>query len=415
MSRSQGVMTKMRLQFKNVSLLLVAQLVSYLIPILEIPILAKALGVDQYGQVLIIQTTALLCSLIVEYGFSLSGARQVAVCGPENKSLLSAIYNGVNSAKLLLSSGMIAVSMGVLSILDFDLDLQLILWGYLYFLAFSFSNIWLFQGLEKLTFVVTFELVLRFAGLLVLYLLLNVSANASFALMIMSSFSLFNTLVGLYLAYKIVGGFNIDFKSGVEQIKSGFHGFIYKSSNNIMLSAGPALVGVMCGQASVAKFVPAEKIIKASVGLVGPVLIGLYPYLSRRLLKTTSINLKLSSFIVAFLFAAGVAGATIIYALGDFLINLMLGPGFDEAKSILQVFVMIIPFRMMNQAIGLTIFMPLGKDKILSMCLMFFSLLSLCLAALFSLWYDLAGIVYGLVLAEVLFSISLILLAYKIK
>ena len=178
----------MRLQFKNVSLLLVAQLVSYLIPILEIPILAKALGVDQYGQVLIIQTTALLCSLIVEYGFSLSGARQVAVCGPENKSLLSAIYNGVNSAKLLLSSGMIVVSMGVLSILDFDLDLQLILWGYLYFLAFSFSNIWLFQGLEKLTFVVTFELVLRFAGLLVLYLLLNVSANASFALMIMSSF-----------------------------------------------------------------------------------------------------------------------------------------------------------------------------------------------------------------------------------
>ena len=212
-----------------------------------------------------------------------------------------------------------------------------------------------------------------------------------------------------------MGGFNIDFKSGVEQIKSGFHGFIYKSSNNIMLSAGPALVGVMCGQASVAKFVPAEKIIKASVGLVGPVLIGLYPYLSRRLLKTTSINLKLSSLIVAFLFAAGVAGATIIYALGDFLINLMLGPGFDEAKSILQVFVMIIPFRMMNQAIGLTIFMPLGKDKILSMCLMFFSLLSLCLAALFSLWYDLAGIVYGLVLAEVLFSISLILLAYKIK
>ena len=35
----------MRLQFKNMSLLFVAQLVSYLIPIIEIPILAKALGV----------------------------------------------------------------------------------------------------------------------------------------------------------------------------------------------------------------------------------------------------------------------------------------------------------------------------------------------------------------------------------
>ena len=405
----------MRLQFKNVSLLLVAQLVSYLIPILEIPILAKALGVDQYGQVLLIQTSALLCSLIVEYGFSLSGARQVAVCGIGNKSQLSKIYNGVISAKIMLSSAMIGLSVLVLSLSDLNVSLQAVVWGYLYFLAFSFSNIWLFQGMEKITFVIVFELVLRFVGLFVLYWVLALSAEASFALMIMSSFALLNTVIGLYLAYRVVGRFSMDIKSGIEQIRNGFHGFIYKSSNNIMLSAGPALVGIMCGQASVAKFVPAEKIIKASVGLVGPVLIGLYPYLSRRLLQTAEINLKLSSIIVAFLFGAGIVGAAIIACAGNFLIHLMLGPGFEEAVSILQVFVFIIPFRMMNQSIGLTIFMPLGKDKVLSICLMFFSMLSLCLAAALSYWYDLIGIVYGLVLAEVLFSISLIVLAFKIK
>lgn len=405
----------MRLQFKNVSLLLVAQLVSYLIPILEIPILAKALGVDQYGQVLLIQTSALLCSLIVEYGFSLSGARQVAVCGIDNKSQLSKIYNGVISAKIMLSGAMIGLSVLVLSLSDLNVSLQAVVWGYLYFLAFSFSNIWLFQGMEKITFVIVFELVLRFVGLFVLYWVLALSAEASFALMIMSSFALLNTVIGLYLAYRVVGRFSMDIKSGIEQIRNGFHGFIYKSSNNIMLSAGPALVGIMCGQASVAKFVPAEKIIKASVGLVGPVLIGLYPYLSRRLLQTAEINLKLSSIIVAFLFGAGVVGAAIIACAGNFLIHLMLGPGFEEAVSILQVFVFIIPFRMMNQSIGLTIFMPLGKDKVLSICLMFFSMLSLCLAAALSHWYDLIGIVYGLVLAEVLFSISLIVLAFKIK
>ena len=405
----------MRLQFKNVSLLLVAQLVSYLIPILEIPILAKALGVDQYGQVLLIQTSALLCSLIVEYGFSLSGARQVAVCGIDNKSQLSKIYNGVISAKIMLSGAMIGLSVLVLSLSDLNVSLQAVVWGYLYFLAFSFSNIWLFQGMEKITFVIVFELVLRFVGLFVLYWVLALSAEASFALMIMSSFALLNTVIGLYLAYRVVGRFSMDIKSGIEQIRNGFHGFIYKSSNNIMLSAGPALVGIMCGQASVAKFVPAEKIIKASVGLVGPVLIGLYPYLSRRLLQTAEINLKLSSIIVAFLFGAGIVGAAIIACAGNFLIHLMLGPGFEEAVSILQVFVFIIPFRMMNQSIGLTIFMPLGKDKVLSICLMFFSMLSLCLAAALSHWYDLIGIVYGLVLAEVLFSISLIVLAFKIK
>ncbi|MFP3515001.1 oligosaccharide flippase family protein [Pseudomonas sp. SIMBA_077] len=404
----------MILQFKNMSLLFVAQLVSYLIPILEVPILARALGVDEYGHILLIQTTALLCSLVVEYGYSLSGSRQVALCGGE-RSLLSKIYNEVMSAKLVLTLAMVIVSLLVLYSFKVDVNPFAIVWGYLYFFAFGFSTIWLFQGLERITFPVVFEVCLRFFGLLVLYLFISQPEDASKALMIMSSFALLNTVVGFYLVYKVVGRFSFSLKGGVAQIKNGFHSFLYKSSNNIMMSAGPALVGVMCGQAAVAKFAPAEKIIKASVGLVGPVLIGIYPYLSRKLLKSTSINLKLSSFIVGGLFLAGVLGAGIIFALGEFLISIMLGPGFEEAIVILRIFVFIIPFRMMNQAIGLTIFMPLGKDRILSFLLIFFSMLSLLLAAVLSYAFQLKGIVYGFVLSEIVFSVALILCSMKIK
>jgi PST family polysaccharide transporter len=305
----------MILQLKNVSLLFVAQLVSYLIPILEIPILARTLGVDEYGHILLIQTIALLCSLVVDYGFSLSGSRQVALCACE-KNLLSNIYNEINSAKLILTTVMVILSIIIFLACGANVKLQVAVWGYLYFFAFGFSNIWLFQGLEKITFPVVFEVFLRFFGLFVLFVFISKPEDATKALMIMSSFSLFNTLIGFYLAYRFVGAFSFKLKGGFSQIKDGFHGFLYKSSNNIMMSAGPALVGVMCGQAAVAKFAPAEKIIKASVGLVGPVLIGLYPYLSRKLLHSTSLDLKLSSLIVAALFLAGVIGALIIYCFG---------------------------------------------------------------------------------------------------
>ena len=404
----------MILQLKNVSLLFVAQLVSYLIPILEIPILARALGVDEYGHILLIQTTALLCSLVVEYGYSLSGARQVALCGGD-KRLLSKIYNDITSAKVILTTGMVVTSLLIFFVANADVKPQAAVWGYLYFFAFGFSSIWLFQGLEKITFPVIFEVCLRFVGLLVLFIFISQPEDAIKALMIMSSFALLNTVVGFYLVYKVVGGYSFKFRGGLAQIKDGFHSFLYKSSNNIMMSAGPALVGVMCGQAAVAKFAPAEKIIKASVGLVGPVLIGLYPYLSRKLLQSTTLNLKFSSFIVAGLFFAGVIGAAIIYVLGDYLIRLMLGPGFEEAIVILRIFVFIIPFRMMNQAMGLTIFMPLGKDRILSFLLMFFSVFSLILAALLSYTFELKGIIYGFVVSEIVFSISLAVFAINIK
>lgn len=108
-------------------------------------------------------------------------------------------------------------------------------------------------------------------------------------------------------------------------------------------------------------------------------------------------------------------GASIIYFLGEYLIGLMLGPGFEEAIVILRIFVFIIPFRMMNQAMGLTVFMPLGRDRVLSSLLMFFSVFSLLLAALLSYVFELKGIVYGLVFSEVVFSLALVLFALNIK
>lgn len=404
----------MILQLKNVSLLFSAQLVSYLIPILEIPILARALGVEGYGHILLIQTTALLCSLLVEYGFSLSGARQVALCA-ENKTQLSKIYNDVVSGRIILALGVVSITLSVLFFVKVNADALAILWGYFYFLAFGFGNLWLFQGLEKITYPVVIEVCLRFVGLLVLFLFVSKPSDAAIALMIMSCFALLSTVISFYLAYKVVGSFSFELKGGMQQIKEGFHSFLYKSSNNIMLSAGPALVGVLCGQAAVAKFAPAEKIIKASVGLVGPVLIGLYPYLSRRLLKSTTLNLKLSGLIVAASFVVGAVGAGMIFFLARYLMDLMLGPGFEEAIVILQIFVFIIPFRMMNQAMGLAVFMPLGRDRILSSLLVFFSFFSLLLAAVLSYWFELKGVVYGLVLSEVIFSAFLVLFALNIK
>ena len=46
--------------FKNMGLLFFVQLFGYLVPILEIPVLARSLGVQEYGKVVLIQSVALL-------------------------------------------------------------------------------------------------------------------------------------------------------------------------------------------------------------------------------------------------------------------------------------------------------------------------------------------------------------------
>ncbi|MDN5844556.1 MAG: oligosaccharide flippase family protein, partial [Alcaligenaceae bacterium] len=61
---------------RNAGAMYAVQLVSYLVPIFEIPILARALGAELYGQILFCQALALTSSLLVEYGFNINAAQQ---------------------------------------------------------------------------------------------------------------------------------------------------------------------------------------------------------------------------------------------------------------------------------------------------------------------------------------------------
>ena len=403
----------MKRLLKNMGLLFSVQLCGYLIPILEIPVLARALGVQEYGKVVLIQSVALLTSLVVEYGFSLSGSRQVAIAR-DDSGALARIFGEVLSAKLLIFS--IVSIVGVVIFLTSGpafYDRDLLLMGWVYFIAFGFSPFWFFQGLEKIALVVVVEVSLRFVGLFFLYIFIHGEQDALLAFGIMSGFGLLNTLFGNAICVNKIGRFSLSFAGGLQQIKLGFHVFVYKSSNNILMSAGPSLVGVTSGHVAVAAYVPAEKIIRGFVSFVNPVLIGFYPYLNRQFQVSQGNTIRLSWMIVIGMFFSGVLSAGLIYFVGDFLILTVLGAGFTAASEILKVFVWIIPFRLANQALGLCMLIPMGRDKATSFFMMFSSIMSMFLAALMSIWYGVEGVVLGFVIAEVFLSVALISVVFE--
>ncbi|WP_103733574.1 oligosaccharide flippase family protein [Pseudomonas sp. GZJR-8] len=401
--------------FKNMSLLFVVQLFGYLVPILEIPVLARSLGVQEYGKVVLVQSIALLSSLVVEYGFSLSAARQVSLAKTD-VTVLSRVFGEVLSAKLIISS---VISIAVLCFYMFinsqTFELEVIGLGFLYFIAFGFSPFWFFQGLEKIALVVFLEVGLRVASLVCLFVFVHDPSDALVALSILATFALANTLLGNYLCYRNGCRVRFSLSGGWLQICKGFHVFIYKSSNNILLSAGPALVGLLCGKIAVSGYVPAEKIIRGFVGFINPVLIGFFPYLNRQYLSSAKSASRLSWIIVGLMFLLGCVSAFSISVAGGFLINKLLGADFEQATTTLQIFVWIIPFRMTNQALGLCMLIPRGMDKVASSAMLLFSVVSILLASLLSINYYVNGIVLGFILAEVMLCVTFLVLSYRYK
>ncbi|MNQ87184.1 hypothetical protein D3C85_1023960 [compost metagenome] len=256
---------------------------------------------------------------------------------------------------------------------------------------------------------------MRFVGLFLLYVFIRGEQDAVLALGIMAGFGLLNTLVGNVMCVSKVGRFYLSFVGGLHQIKLGFHVFVYKSSSNILMSAGPSLVGATSGHIAVASYVPAEKIIRGFVGFVNPILIGLYPYLNRQFQFSQGNTMRLSWMIVVGMFVAGVVAAGLIFFIGDFLILKVLGAGFMVASDILKTFVWIIPFRLANQALGLCMLIPMGRDKVTSFLMMSSSIMSMLLAAIMSVWYGVDGVVMGFVIAEICLFFALFTVVFEGK
>lgn len=96
----------------NTFWLMLAQIGGLFIPLIELPVLARALGQQNYGQVLYALGISLTASVFVEFGFNFSAARTVVKIR-ENKQQLAQLVSNVLFAKLLLSMA-VGVAVAVL-------------------------------------------------------------------------------------------------------------------------------------------------------------------------------------------------------------------------------------------------------------------------------------------------------------
>jgi len=81
--------------------LLLLQAANYLLPLLILPFLVRVLGTDKFGLVMFAQSLAVFLTVFVDFGFNLSGTREISLAR-DNKKELSQIFSAIMIVKLLL-------------------------------------------------------------------------------------------------------------------------------------------------------------------------------------------------------------------------------------------------------------------------------------------------------------------------
>lgn len=389
---------------KNSAFLFLIQISGYLIPLIELPFLARVLSPNVLGQVIFIQVVALTTSFFIEYGFNLKASRDFAQ-SYDNVLKKSELIATVFQAKLILLTIVVAIFFGCyfsVEIMSEKIPSEFLLPLFLSMMGFGFSSFWYFQATEKMGWAALWELTTRVSYLICILMFIENDADAINILYYQCFFivlSSFGEFIWLLLHEKIT---LVKWQIAWYEIKQGGHAFIYKSSSSILSTMSVWILGLVSSSTAVAYYVGADKIIKAAVGLSQPVILASYPYFSR--LAMSNQQQSYSLIIKYCLFAALLIFPTllVIYYFSPYIIKLFLGEKYLPSIDVLQVLLLVIPLRVLSTIIGHLGLLAQHKDKIISNITLIVSLLGICFCILGGYYYQQTGMAIAIVIIELI-------------
>lgn len=389
---------------KNTMLLTVIQLCSYVIPLVELPFLASVLSISVLGQIIFAQAIALTLSFFVEYGFNLTASRSLAQnIHHEDNLLKSKLIGRVFQAKIILLSLVTFFA----TVLYFSIDklsnkipVAYLPWMYLSIIGFGFSSFWYFQAYQKMGVATGVELSTRILYLILILVWIKTDVDAILVLQLQSLCTLFGAVCQFLILYQQEKFIFSEWHEVWQEIRVGWHTFIYKSSSSILASMSVWVLGFLASPSAISYYVSAEKITRAIIGLTQPLILASYPKFSLLALGNKSQShylIKRYCYIAMAVLVPIIMGLAL---LAPFIIDSFFGSGFHPAVYVLYVLLLLIPFRMLTSIIGHLGLLAAQQDKLISNINLMSSLLCLLLGAVLVSVFGQVGMAIAVVITE---------------
>ncbi|GIW24934.1 oligosaccharide flippase family protein [Meiothermus sp.] len=399
----------------NAAGLYVLQFTGFILPLVTLPYLARVLGPHVFGLLAFYQAFALWFSVIFEYGFNLSGTREVARFRG-NKERLGRLASSILGAKLLLLlfSLLLLAPFAVL-VPTLREHLLYLLWALIQAIAFGFSPFWYFQGTERLLKPVVLEFTLRLLSTIGIFVLVNNPDDGWKALALQATSGLFTTFISLFWVYREVGCVKLSCNSSLELIYQGWNLFVLKSLQSLYGSVNAFILGLLADSLAVGYYSGAEKLYKATLSLMSPILQALYPRISflsdlnhkkgKKIYKLAIWSVTLTACILAGL----------IFIIAPTVVNLILGPGYEPAVVILQTLAIAIPFNLASTAIIMLRLLPGKLELAAGRVVLVGGVVNFVGAVLFAPTYKHVGMSWVVVITELLILAGLVFYLRLVK
>lgn len=333
--------------WRNFYALLILQGGTYLVPLLLIPYLIRALGFDLFGEWMFAMAFVVIARIFVNYGFELTATRQVAAGTLSDPQWLSQLLSNVLMARLAIWIACFLITIIASHALDQVAEIRtLLLLAMFILIGEIIFPAWLFQGKERMGDITGLRLASKLLNLILVILLVREPEDILLIPIIEALANFLSGAAALYLAKRRFGlQFLLPSMHGVRgQMSDGFHVFVSTLAVQFYTTTNVLVLGFLIGPTAVAGYALAEKVYSALRGLLSPFVQAVFPLMARIHGESHVDFSRNYSAILRTLLIVLLISGVLLFTLSGLLIRLLASQPEAQAVQALQVFAISLPF-----------------------------------------------------------------------
>jgi PST family polysaccharide transporter len=349
---------------KNLTILMVSQIATYIVPFVTLPWLTRVLQPSGYGRLAFAVAFTNYFLTFTNYSFSLIVTPKIAMHRDDRAERSLIFSRTITTQALITLTGFIVLLALTFLFPTLAAERALLLLGFCSSIGSLLTPGWYFQGREEMGIFNLIILSCRICTIPAVLVLVRTSQDVIVAMSINSTATL---VIGVGCCVYLWWRDDIDFVRVTLAdifilLNDGWKIFISQAILDIYGSSNVVLLGFISGNVSAGYFAVAEKFLRASLGLIGPFKVAAYPRISCLMREDRDSAFRFLRKMLALQGSVITLLSVAIFLAAPLAVSLMYGPKFLPAVEILRWMAFVPLMVALSDLLGFQTMIPLGMS-----------------------------------------------------
>lgn len=402
---------------KNFTSLSLLQISNYIFPLITLPYLVRVLGPEKYGLINFAAAFTGYFTILTDYGFNLSATQEISI-NRDDKQKVSEIFSSVISIKILFFTlSTLIFLIIVLFVPIFKENSLLFLITFLGVLGTTLFPLWLYQGVEKMKYILNINLSVRIIITILIFIVIK-SESDYLKLAVLNTIAQFSIgVAGILLAFKKLK-IKYSFPSPElikTQLKNGLSLFLSTVSINLYTTSNIFILGLFAPLNVVGYFSAADKIRMACQSILSPISQSVFPYVNKLLSESYERFVNFNKKLFKISFTVGAFISILLFIFAEPIVRIVLGNEYQSSVLVLRIIAWLPLVIFLSNVLGIQTMLPLNKQKSFTLILFFAAVISLTLSFILVPKYYEIGTAISVLVTEIFVTMAFFVFIKKNK